>query len=77
MGKNKTAGVPIDHKDMELPLIPDQATQETIMNTIVKATKQYSKALSDGNTAQMTEASAKWKAETKDTVDSMKTRIHI
>ncbi|TYS23792.1 zinc ribbon domain-containing protein [Bacillus subtilis] len=71
-GKTKTEGVPIDHKDMELTLIPDQDTQETIMNTIVKATKQYSKALSDGNTAQMTEASAKWKAETKDTVDSMK-----
>lgn len=72
MGKTKTAGVPIDDKEMELTLIPDQDTQEQIMNTIVKTTKQYSKALSDGNTAQMTEASANWKAETKDTVDSMK-----
>ncbi|CUB15717.1 hypothetical protein BN2127_JRS9_00336 [Bacillus subtilis] len=71
-GKTKTAGVPIDDKEMELTLIPDQDTQEQIMNTIVKTTKQYSKALSDGNTAQMTEASANWKAETKDTVDSMK-----
>ncbi|MGY0434366.1 zinc ribbon domain-containing protein [Bacillus rugosus] len=71
-GKTKTAGVPIDQKEMELTLIPDQDTQETVMNTIVKTTKQYSKALSDGNTAQMTEAGAKWKAETKDTVDSMK-----
>ncbi|MHA6486747.1 zinc ribbon domain-containing protein [Bacillus cabrialesii] len=71
-GKTKTAGVSIDHKEMELTLIPDQDTQETVMNTIVKTTKQYSKALSDGNTAQMTEASAKWKAEAKDTVDSMK-----
>lgn len=57
-GKTKTAGVPIDDKEMELTLIPDQDTQEQIMNTIVKTTKQYSKALSDGNTAQMTEASA-------------------
>ncbi|WP_445429944.1 zinc ribbon domain-containing protein [Bacillus atrophaeus] len=71
-GKTKTAGVPIDSKEMELTLIPDQDTQETIMNTIVKTTKQYSKALSDGNTAQMTEASASWKAEVKDNVDSMK-----
>ncbi|MCC2115300.1 zinc ribbon domain-containing protein [Bacillus halotolerans] len=71
-GKTKTAGVPIDSKEMELTLIPDQDTQETIMNTIVKTTKQYSKALSDGNTAQMTEASASWKAEAKDNVDSMK-----
>lgn len=71
-GKTKTAGVPIDSKEMELTLIPDQDTQETIMNTIVKTTKQYSKALSDGNTAQMTEASASWKAEVKENVDSMK-----
>ncbi|MCR6598791.1 zinc ribbon domain-containing protein [Bacillus halotolerans] len=71
-GKTKTAGVPIDSKEMELTLIPDQDTQETIMNTIVKTTKQYSKALSDGNTAQMTEASDSWKAEVKDNVDSMK-----
>ncbi|MCY8857750.1 zinc ribbon domain-containing protein [Bacillus atrophaeus] len=71
-GKTKTAGVPIDSKELELTLIPDQDTQETIMNTIVKTTKQYSKALSDGNTAQMTEASASWKAEVKDNVDSMK-----
>ncbi|MGM0747720.1 MAG: zinc ribbon domain-containing protein [Bacillota bacterium] len=71
-GKTKTAGVPIDSKEMELTLIPDQDTQEAIMNTIVKTTKQYSKALSDGNTAQMTEASASWKAEVKDNVDSMK-----
>ncbi|MEC1544996.1 zinc ribbon domain-containing protein [Bacillus halotolerans] len=71
-GKTKTAGVPIDSKEMELTLIPDQDTQETIMNTIVKTTKQYSKALSDGNTAQMAEASASWKAEVKDNVDSMK-----
>ncbi|MCY8835917.1 zinc ribbon domain-containing protein [Bacillus atrophaeus] len=71
-GKTKTAGVPIDSKGMELTLIPDQDTQETIMNTIVKTTKQYSKALSDGNTAQITEASASWKAEVKDNVDSMK-----
>ncbi|PSA90740.1 hypothetical protein C6371_14505 [Bacillus atrophaeus] len=71
-GKTKTAGVPIDSKEMELTLIPDQDTQETILNTIVKTTKQYSKALSDGNTAQMTEASASWKAEVKDNVDSMK-----
>ncbi|MGF7534240.1 zinc ribbon domain-containing protein [Bacillus mexicanus] len=71
-GKTKTAGVPIDNKEMELTLIPDQDTQEAIMKTIVKTTKQYSKALSDGNTAQMTEASAKWKAQAKDTVDSMK-----
>ncbi|MED1017739.1 zinc ribbon domain-containing protein [Bacillus atrophaeus] len=71
-GKTKTAGVPIDSKEMELTLIPDQDTQETIMNTIVKTTKQYSKALSDGNTAQMTEASASWKAEVKDNVDTMK-----
>ncbi|MFQ6318734.1 zinc ribbon domain-containing protein [Bacillus halotolerans] len=71
-GKTKTAGVPIDSKEMELTLIPGQDTQETIMNTIVKTTKQYSKALSDGNTAQMAEASASWKAEVKDNVDSMK-----
>ncbi|ATO27554.1 hypothetical protein RA13_05530 [Bacillus atrophaeus] len=71
-GKTKTAGVPIDSKEMELTLIPDQDTQEAIMNKIVKTTKQYSKALSDGNTAQMTEASASWKAEVKDSVDSMK-----
>ncbi|XBP66705.1 hypothetical protein AAHB36_16840 [Bacillus velezensis] len=71
-GKMKTADVPINGTDMELTLIPDQDTQQTIMDTIVKTTKQYTKAMADGNTDQMTEAGSAWKEQTKEVVSGMK-----
>ncbi|MCC9023616.1 zinc ribbon domain-containing protein [Bacillus nakamurai] len=71
-GKTKTADVPINSTDMELTLIPDQDTQKTIMETIVKTTKQYTKAMADGNTDQMTEAGSEWKEQTKEVVSGMK-----
>ncbi|PRR96786.1 hypothetical protein C6W24_14705 [Bacillus atrophaeus] len=71
-GKTKTGGVAIDNKEMELTLIPDKDTQETIMNTIVKTTKQHAKAMSDGNVDQMTEAGTSWKTLTKEVVSGLK-----
>lgn len=71
-GQTTTAEVPIDNKEMDLSLIPDQDTQKTIMDTIVKTTKQHAKAMSDGNTDQMTEAGSAWKEQTKEAVSGMK-----
>ncbi len=71
-GKMKTADVPINSTDVDLTLIPDQDTQQTIMDTIVKTTKQYTKAMADGNTDQMTEAGSAWKEQTKEVVSGMK-----
>lgn len=42
------------------------------MDTIVKTTKQYTKAMADGNTDQMTEAGSAWKEQTKEVVSGMK-----
>ncbi|MEC1581091.1 zinc-ribbon domain-containing protein [Bacillus subtilis] len=71
-GKQMTDAMPITGSDMKMRLVPDKETKENIIETINKATEQYTAAFSNGKTEQMTKAVSDVKAQTKKQISEMK-----